>query len=140
MYVVETLQIKLAIQMPITIVNMAKLYSIDQRYVYGVSLTHGQNPRKHVWTFVGAIDETSRDPTFKCPCINTNINPSSITIPSFIGNDYFCDTSLSEHYSTHVMKIHPNGLVFSGMGKDVVQTTPVALFQMFVATTVHQYS
>ena len=31
--------------------------NIDQRYVYGVSLTHGQNPRKHIWTFSGAADK-----------------------------------------------------------------------------------
>ena len=31
---------------------------IDGEYVYGVSLTHGQNPRKHIWTFAGALDET----------------------------------------------------------------------------------
>ena len=31
-------------------------------YVYGVSLTHGQIPRKHIWTFAGAADETSGEP------------------------------------------------------------------------------
>ena len=30
---------------------------IDADYVYGVSLTHGQNPREHIWTFAGASDE-----------------------------------------------------------------------------------
>ena len=72
--------------------------SIDQLYVFGVSLTHGQNPRKHIWTFVGATDETTRDPLFKYPCINTNIQ-SSVTIPSYVRNDYFCDTGLTNHYS-----------------------------------------
>ena len=27
---------------------------IDADYVYGVSLTNGQNPREHIWTFAGA--------------------------------------------------------------------------------------
>ena len=45
-------------------------HNIDSRYVYGVSLTHGQNPRKHIWTFAGASDETTRDYSYKCPCIN----------------------------------------------------------------------
>ena len=31
-------------------------------------------------------------------------------------------------------------MILSGMEKDVVQTTPAALFQMFVATTVHHDS
>ena len=32
---------------------------IDADYVYGVSLTHGQSPRQHIWTFAGARDESS---------------------------------------------------------------------------------
>ena len=71
---------------------------IDADYVYGVSLTHGQNPREHIWTFAGASDESTEFAhTFKCPCINTNINPPP-TVPSFIGSDYFCDTALNVSY------------------------------------------
>ena len=73
---------------------------IDGEYVFGVSLTHGQTPRKHIWTFAGASDETLSDFAFKCPCINTNMSPPPTT-PSYIGNDYFCDTTLSTHYSSH---------------------------------------
>ncbi len=72
---------------------------IDNDYVFGVSLTHGQNPRKHIWTFAGAIDEAASDPSYKCPCINTNISPPP-SIPSFVGRDYFCDTAQVTHYST----------------------------------------
>ena len=32
-------------------------YTIDNQYVDGVSLTHGSNPRKHIWTFAAAVDE-----------------------------------------------------------------------------------
>ena len=71
---------------------------IDADYVYGVSLTHGQNPREHIWTFAGASDESTISPSFKCPCINTNINPPP-TVPSFIGSDYFCDTALSVYFN-----------------------------------------
>ena len=66
--------------------------AIDLPYVYGVSLTHGQSPRRHIWTFAGASDETTNHPTFKCPCINTNISPPP-SVPDYIGNDYFCDTA-----------------------------------------------
>ena len=31
---------------------------INADYVFGVSLTHSQNPREHIWTFAGASDET----------------------------------------------------------------------------------
>ncbi len=54
-------------------------------------------------TFAGASDETNRNPTFKCPCTNTALSPR---VPSFVGNDYFCNTGLSTHYSTF-----PNGRV-----------------------------
>ena len=65
---------------------------IDGNYVYGVSLTHGQNPRQHIWTFAAALDESSSNYRYKCPCTNTNLllTPS---LPSYIGNDYFCDTA-----------------------------------------------
>ena len=57
---------------------------IDGVYVEGVSLTHGNNPRKHIWTFAAARSESDND----CPCLNVG----TITVPSFVGNDYFCDT------------------------------------------------
>ena len=72
---------------------------IDADYVYGVSLIHGQNQREHIWTFAGASDEISSHTSFKCPCINTNINPPP-PVPSFIGSDYFCDTALNVSYTT----------------------------------------
>ena len=69
---------------------------IDGSYVSGVSLTHGQSPRQHIWTFAGALDETSGSNSVnKCPCINPNLNPP---LPSFIGNDYFCDTAFEILY------------------------------------------
>ena len=55
-------------------------YTIDQPYVYGVSLTHGQNPRKHIWSFAGARDETPTNTRWQCPCSNTNISPPP-TVP-----------------------------------------------------------
>ena len=32
--------------------------TIDSQYVDGVSVTHGQRPRKHIWTFAAALDES----------------------------------------------------------------------------------
>ena len=63
---------------------------IERECVTGVSLTYGQNPRKHIWTFAGASDETANNCNFKCPCTNPALNPAvSSHIPSFVGNDYF---------------------------------------------------
>ena len=68
--------------------------SINLQYVLGVSVTHGKSPYEHIWTFAGARDEDSANYRWKCPCINPNLNPTP-RVPSFIGNDYFCDTALA---------------------------------------------
>ncbi len=67
--------------------------SIDSVYVEGVSLTHG-SPRDHIWSFATAIDEVvSYSPAYSCPCINNNlVVRERANIPSFVGDDYFCDT------------------------------------------------
>ena len=72
---------------------------IDGNYVFGVSLTHGQNPRQHIWTFAGALDEMSSANRLQCPCVNSNLIPTP-TLPSFIGNDYFCDTAFETTWSS----------------------------------------
>ena len=67
-------------------------FSIEEYYADGVSLTHGPvGARKHIWNFVTAISETiSR--SHICPC-NPNAYPSAATrIPSFIGENYFCES------------------------------------------------
>ena len=88
---------------------------IDEPYVYGVSLTHGQSPRKHIWTFAGVADETLIAPTSKCPCINTNISPPP-PIPGFVGNDYFCDTALSSYYNSVPWTFQPSDPLWDGKG------------------------
>ena len=64
----------------------------DSFYVDGISITHGQSPRKHIWTFVAALHEYNDHADFVCPCTNTRNTPPPPTVPSFVGNDYFCDT------------------------------------------------
>ena len=73
--------------------------TIDANYVDGISLTHGRNPRKHIWTFAAALDEVGTFTYLNCPCIN--VHQSSPQPPSFVGNDYFCDTG-STHRFEHI--------------------------------------
>ncbi len=47
---------------------------IDDNYVDGVSLTHG-DPREHIWTFAAGRSQPSAS-------------------PSFVGDDYFCGTGI----------------------------------------------
>ncbi len=64
--------------------------SIDDVYVDGVSLTYGQSPRQHIWTFAGAHDETQSNRQ-GCPCTRHDL-PYTGVVPPFIGQDYFCET------------------------------------------------
>ena len=68
-------------------------YSINSPYVEGVSLTYG-SPRQHIWTFINARQENTfqySDGQTSCPCA-PNSGISNIAPPSFVGNDYFCES------------------------------------------------
>ena len=67
----------------------AEKNNLNGAYVDGVSLTRG-NPRQHIWTFVVALQENSfhHQGHNECPCAPN----SPVTVPSFIGNDYFCES------------------------------------------------
>ena len=71
--------------------------TIDNAYVDGVSLTHG-DPRKHIWTFAAAIDEYGTRYHGQCPCVNSR-NTLTSRIPPWVGNDYFCDTGATLQYT-----------------------------------------
>ena len=64
--------------------------TIDDHYVTGVSLTHGRNPRKHIWTLAAGVSKT--DPNAgSCPCSHAY---SDYAILPWVGDDYFCDTAV----------------------------------------------
>ena len=87
----------------------------DGNYVDGVSITHGYHPRKHIWTFVAAHSESSLYPTSACSCTyNNQISPSLLQpVPSFVGNDYFCDTG-SATPGNYIF--YPNDPLWDGQG------------------------
>ena len=64
--------------------------TLEDTYMYidGVSITYGNGPRKHIWSFIAAHGEQYRS-CKGCPCFT---GYSGTTIP-FIGNKYFCDTA-----------------------------------------------
>ena len=62
--------------------------SIDGNYVDGVSITHGQSPRKHIWTYaVGAHVKQSDTSHWGVTCPGTRHGTAQ---PAFVGIDYFC--------------------------------------------------
>ena len=74
---------------PNAVENLGGVESIDinSPYVDGVSITHG-SPRQHIWTFMGGLRE-GFNTDYECPC-NTG---STTSVPSFIGNDYYCESA-----------------------------------------------
>jgi len=92
--------------------NLGYPMTIDGPYVDGVSVTHG-NPRQHIWTFACALSEIARGLGI-CPCTDTNYL-SNINIPSYVGEDYFCETGVppGETYSS---VFYPNDPLWDGEG------------------------
>ena len=83
--------------------------TIEDAYVDGVILTHGMNPRKHIWTF--AATDSQADFDGQCPCINPALNTS---IPPWVGSDYFCDTAKEGTEFENVF--HPDDPLWDGEG------------------------
>lgn len=62
--------------------------TVNGIYVDGVSVTHG-NPRSHIWTFAVGLHEKApgnANNNNNCPC------DGGTSPPSFVGNNYFCET------------------------------------------------
>ena len=64
---------------------------LDEAYLSGVSLTHG-DPLNHIWSFAAGRTEDQNvvSRNRHCPCDNGR--PS----PDFVGEDYFCESGVSE--------------------------------------------
>ena len=67
---------------------------IDSYYVDGVSITYGSNPRQHIWTYTGGLTEVRLN-SHGCPCSSD----SSASPPSFVGNDYYCESGTFNDWS-----------------------------------------
>ena len=64
--------------------------SLNTYFVDGVVVTRGY-PRIHVWTFAAGFDETS-DTALRCPCSNPPNATTVTSAPSYVGNNYFCES------------------------------------------------
>ena len=69
--------------------------SIDTIYVDGISITY-DNPRKHIWTYAGGLFQDKTIDTC-CPCNNGSMGTE---VPSFVGNDHYCESGTSGHWSS----------------------------------------
>ena len=84
--------------------------TIDDAYVAGVSLTHG-SPRQHIWTFAAGATEDQPLWNDACPCDAT----ISISIPPFVGGDYFCESGVNIGYTSYRL-LYPDDPLWDGEG------------------------
>ena len=84
-------------------------YSINTYYIDGLSITHGQSPRKHVWTFAAGWSEI--DNGGSCPCSSPT---DQATIPPYIGENYFCETGTMS--SAGFNTLYPDDPLWDGEG------------------------
>ena len=73
-------------------------------YVDGVSVTYGDPPRQHIWTFASATTEARSDESV-CPCTKTDSQYMG-SVPPFVGQNYFCDTAATTSSTTLGIFIH----------------------------------
>ena len=93
--------------------------SIDGNYVDGISLTHGRDPREHIWTFAGGLSEAESAPYLNCPCTNSSQASSATQPPSFVGDDYFCDTGSEQRWE---VRFYGDDPLWDGAGCGPVNT------------------
>ncbi|CAI8058177.1 hypothetical protein GBAR_LOCUS31621 [Geodia barretti] len=88
--------------------HLGAVTTIEGPYVSGVSLTHG-SPRQHIWTFAAGLSEAYPTRNDACPC-DASIN---ITIPPFVGADYFCESGVNSGF---ISGFHPDDPLWDGEG------------------------
>ena len=91
-----------------------RFYTIEDRYVYGMSLTHGRHPRQHIWTLASARSEYFSNYN-ACPCTRTNQHYTGAMLP-FIGEDYFCDTAVTATQRYPSYKLYADDPLWDGQG------------------------
>ena len=102
--------------------NINRGSSIDSAYASGVLLSHGPvGSRQHIWTFAGALFEQSSVygtntyfAQFICPCTISAIS-WPYQVPSFVGNNYFCDSGNPGPYHSGGT-LYPNDPLWDGAG------------------------
>ena len=88
---------------------------IDNVYIEGVSITHGSSLKKHIWSFANGLMsvEGYGDNRHMCPCASPNSRMQQF-IPSFVGNDYFCDSG--DHNTGVSLSTYPSDPLWNGHG------------------------
>jgi hypothetical protein len=86
---------------PSVVVNSAGNDKIDDSYVDGVSITHGQAPRHHIWTYAIGVRGRGGGP---CP------SAGGSQPPEFVGESYFCSSGNPATDPQAIHKFYPSRL------------------------------
>ena len=90
---------------------------INSYYVDGVSITRG-SPRQHVWTLANSItDAHNNNPYSLCPCTNGSIPD----VPSFVGDDYFCESG--NHNANWTYTLYTSDPLWDGQGCSSIEAS-----------------
>ena len=66
--------------------------SLELAYVDGLSITHGNEPRHHIWSYaVGSYDGSIY---YGCPCDKEDPPPSTVN------NNYYCESGATDYPSS----------------------------------------
>ena len=97
---------------------------INSYYVDSVGLTHGVvGKQQHIWIFVAGISEVSRYGIEGCPCDTA----AQVVVHAFVGNDYFCESSLHSQWDTSYSGVlFPNDVLWNG--QNCTSTSTCCLF------------
>ena len=83
--------------------------TIDSAYVCGVAVMYG-SPRQHIWTFAsGSLENDTIRQLWNCPCDN-----GAISIPPFVGEDYFCESGYVYGSGIPIDRLHSNDILWDG--------------------------
>ena len=85
----------------------AEYSRIEDPFVDGVVITRGTE-KQHVWTFAASRTEQGSI-NGVCPCTNTQ---STQQIPSFVGQDYFCETGITGDWTE--FEFYPDDPLWDG--------------------------
>ena len=87
--------------------------TIDQTYVYGLSITYSSNPRQHIWTYATGRGERLTNSIENCPCstekgVNVNYPITAV------GNNYYCESA--SWYTGNIGTYYFNDTLWDGEG------------------------
>ena len=89
--------------------------NIDEVYTDGTSITHGTNPRQHIWTYAVGRNDDAAEST-DCPCSNG----STQNVSSFVGDNYYCESGTNV---SQLDVLYPDDPLWDGMQCNNLETT-----------------